>query len=121
MIHLRCPVVVLAVSSAGWMLFDGSRALIMGDYVTPRSGGAQGQLGPWAQLVAAVGIQPRSTLMKTIFVIYGAIWLAVTAAYVLGAGWAWWAMVLAAACSLWYLPVGTALGLLQLFLLFLCR
>lgn len=121
MIWIRWLVVVLAVSVAGWMLFDGSRALIVGDYVTPRSGRLQGQLGPWAGVVAAVGIPPRSTLMKTIFVIYGASWLAIIAAYVLRADWAWLAMVLAAAGSLWYLPLGTVLGLVQLVLLFLCR
>jgi hypothetical protein len=43
--------------------YDGSRALIVGDYVTPKSGAYAGQLGPWAKLVAAVGIEPRSTVM----------------------------------------------------------
>jgi len=37
----------LAAVEAGWMLFDGSRALIVGDYVTAKSGPYAGQLGPW--------------------------------------------------------------------------
>jgi hypothetical protein len=68
-------VAVLAIIEAGWMLFDGSRALILGDYVTPTSGPYAGQLGPWTKLVSRVGIEPRSTLMKCIFTIYGAVWL----------------------------------------------
>lgn len=96
--------VALALSEAGWMVFDGSRALMVGDYVTPNSGRFAGQLGPWASLVSAVGIEPRSTLMKCVFVVYGLLWLAVLAAYLLSMRWAWMAMVVAAAGSLWYLP-----------------
>jgi hypothetical protein len=60
----------------GWMTFDGGRALVTGDYITPRTGSHAGQLGPWARLVRIVRIEPRSTLMKTIFVVLGAAWLA---------------------------------------------
>ncbi len=62
-------VAVLAVVVAGWFLFDGLYALITGDYVTPKSGEHAGQLGPWSSVVSAVGITPRSTAMKLIFVI----------------------------------------------------
>ena len=34
-------------------------ALIAGDYVTPSKGQYAGQLGPWARLVSAVGLEPR--------------------------------------------------------------
>lgn len=54
-------VVVLAAVNAGWMLFDGSRALVVGDYVTPSTGEYARQLGPWATLVEAVGLDPCST------------------------------------------------------------
>lgn len=117
MVWPKVAVVVLAVHVAGWMRFDGTRALVVGDYVTPRTGDHAGQLGPWSHVVAAVGIEPRSTAMKAIFVGYGAAWLCVIAAFVLGAGWAWWGMVIAAAGSLWYLPVGTVIAVLQLVLL----
>jgi hypothetical protein len=122
MFWLRLIIIYLALSEAGWMALDGSRALIVGDYVTPSSGEYAGQLGPWSRLVSAVGIPPRSTLMKAIFVGYGLIWLLITAAFAFSnAPWTWYAMFLAALFSLWYLPIGTAFGLLQLILLLILR
>lgn len=47
MTWLRWVVVGLVVFEAGYMVFDGSRALVVGDYITPRSGRTLGQLGPW--------------------------------------------------------------------------
>jgi hypothetical protein len=114
---VRLPVLALAVAEAGWMVFDGTRALVAGDYVTP----ASGDLGPWADLVEAVGIDPRSTGMKAAFVVYGAGWLAVAAAYARRRPWARRGMVVAAAGSLPYLVVGTVLSALQLALLRLER
>ncbi|MFQ5608032.1 MAG: hypothetical protein ACE5GA_08800 [Candidatus Zixiibacteriota bacterium] len=106
-------VVALAVIVAGWMTYDGARALTVGDYVTPKSGQYAGQLGPWSKVVSAVGIAPRSTAMKLIFTIYGALWLAVIVCFVIGLKWSWWAMLIFALGSLWYLPFGTLLGLIQ--------
>ncbi|HEX8843869.1 MAG TPA: hypothetical protein VF791_04460 [Pyrinomonadaceae bacterium] len=114
---LRWTVIVLALFVAGWMTFDGARALIAGDYVTPKSGEHAGQLGPWAKAVSIAGIKPRSVLMKTIFVVYGAAWLLMILCYALNLPWARWAMLLAAAGSLWYLWVGTISGLIQITLL----
>lgn len=119
---LSWVIVFLAVAEAGWMAFDGTRALITGDYVTPSSGEYAGQLGPWARVVSAVGLAPRSTLMKMIFVIYGVAWLGITAVFAFGnAPWTWAAMFVAALLSLWYVPIGTALGVLQLILLLVTR
>jgi hypothetical protein len=111
---VRILVLLLALSEAGWMTFDGTRALTVGDYVTANSGPRTGELGPWHYVVSAVGIAPRSTLMKSIFVVYGATWLIVIAAFVLGAPWAWTAMLVAAASALWYLPIGTVSSALQI-------
>lgn len=110
-------VVASAVAVATWFAFDGARALLVGDYVTPGSGPYAGQLGPWAGLVQAVGIEPRSTLMKLVFLGYGVAWLAVIGAFVARRAWAWKAMLIAAIGSLWYLPFGTLLGLVQIALL----
>jgi hypothetical protein len=82
-------VLVMALVEGGWLAFDGGRALVVGDYVTRQS--APGQLGPWSKVVSAVGIEPRSTLMKTIHLALG----------------------------LWYLPLGTILSLIQIVLLLL--
>jgi hypothetical protein len=114
MTTVRALVIGLALIEASWMLFDGGRGLVVGDYVTPRTGAHAGQLGPWHHLVTAVGIEPRSTLMKTIFVTYGALWLVIVLGFLRGAPWAAAAMLIAAIGALWYLPVGTVCSILQI-------
>ncbi len=112
-------VLLLAFIEGGWLAFDGGRALIVGDYVTPTTGRFAGQLGPWASVVSAVGIEPRSTLMKSIHVLIGVTWLLVMVAFALRADWAWWGMLACAAAALWYLPFGTLLSVVQIVLLLL--
>jgi len=112
-------IALLAVIVAGWFVLDGLRAFIVGDYVTPTTGEYAGQLGPWSRLVSAIGIDPRSTLMKAIFVVYGAIWLGIIACFLLRRPWAPTAMLVAAIGSLWYLPFGTVLGVVQVGMLVL--
>jgi hypothetical protein len=114
---MRWLIVLLSVAEAGWMIFDGGRALTIGDYVTPASGPYAGRLGPWAAIVSAVGIAPRSTAMKLAFVACGTAWLACAVAFARGVPWAWTAMLAAAIGSLWYAPVGTLLSGLQIVLL----
>jgi hypothetical protein len=112
-------VVGLAVLESGWMIWDGGRALLRGDYATFQSGPYAGQLGPWAEVVSRVGIDPRSTAMKAAFVVYGGVWLAIVACYVRRVRGAWWAMLAAAGGSLWYVSFGTLSSLLQMALLLL--
>lgn len=112
MTGLRIVIVGLAVAEAGWMAFDGLRALVVGDYVAPG-----GRLGPWTKPVEALGIDPRSTGMKASFALYGLAWLALCAAFALGIPGTRAAMFVAAAGALWYLPVGTALSAIQMALL----
>jgi hypothetical protein len=123
MLRLRA-IVSLAVTTCGCMAFDGTRALVTGECVTPRTGRLAGQLGPWSRQVRAVGIDPRSTLMKRAFAILGVTGLAPAASFAIRgpAPWAWWAMEIAATAWLWYLPFGTLLGLVQsgLLVLALC-
>ena len=104
-------VLVLVIFNGGWMAFDGARALLVGDYVTPTTGQYADQLGPWSSLVEAVGIAPRSTLMKWIFVVYGAGYLLVTVAYLRERRWAWRGVVFSAVLGLWYVPFGTLINL----------
>lgn len=104
---IRACIVLFAFVEAAWMTFDGSRAFIKGDYVTPSSGSHAGQLGPWSRIVEAAGLNPRSVPMKAVFVVYGTVWLFVIAAYSRGVPWAPRAMLIAAVGSLWYLPIGT--------------
>ena len=117
MTWMRTAVLVLALVLGGWFAFDGVHAFTRGDYVTPRTGAHAGQLGPWAQVVSAVGIEPRSTLMKSVHVLLGAAWLVGAAGFLRRAPWSRRALLLSAVASLWYLPFGTMIGLAQLVLL----
>jgi hypothetical protein len=110
-------VLALALVEGGWLAFDGGRALVVGDYVTPRSGPYAGQLGPWAKVVSAVGIEPRSTLMKSIHLVLGVALLAVTVCFGLGLPWARTGLLVCAVLGLWYVPFGTLLGVVQIALL----
>ncbi|MFQ5501389.1 MAG: hypothetical protein ACE5EQ_03700 [Phycisphaerae bacterium] len=112
-------VVVLAFVHGGWFAFDGAHALLTGDYVTPKTGTYAGQLGPWSMLISAVGIEPRSTLMKTIFLAYGTLWLVFIVCFIFKLSWAWWAMLAAAIGAAWYIPFGAVLSLAQVGLLLL--
>jgi hypothetical protein len=113
----RLLVALLAVVEAGWLAFDGVHALVTGDYVTPASGLHAGQLGPWADLVGAVGLEPRSTLVKSIHVALGTGWLVTLSLWAAGAAGARRALIVAAALGLWYVPFGTLLGVAQIALL----
>lgn len=112
---------LLIASSASWMVFDGTRALILGDYVTPQTGEYAGQLGPWANLVQAIGIEPRSIWMKLIFVIQGSTTLTIVVCYLLNKSWARMALLIAMLLGLWYLPIGTLVNLIAFIFLLLTR
>lgn len=114
-------IVSCAILVAGWFAFDGARALTAGDYITPKSGKFAGQLGPWSKVVRAIGIEPRSFGMKLRFLLFGVIWLAVIVCFLLGLTWSWFGMLGAATLSLWYLPFGALLGVIQIVLLLVQR
>ena len=114
---LKWIVILLAVLNSGYMVFDGTRALITGDYIRPKSGEYAGQLGPWTKAVEKVGLDPMSTLMKSVFVIWGLAGLIIAICYALGVSWAWNGMMVFNICSLWYLFMGTGSSILQIILL----
>ena len=114
-------IVILVAFTGSWMLFDRTRALIVGDYVTPKSGEYSGQLGPWSNLVQAIGIEPRSTFMKSIFVAYGLIALAAAVCFAVGTSWANMFLLIVCILGLWYLPIGTVANLIALILLLIGR
>jgi hypothetical protein len=111
---LRGCIVLLALGPGLFMTFDGLRALVVGDYVTPTTGPFAGQLGPWSGVVSAVGVAPRSAMMKMVFVIFGVTWLSATAGFVLRARRSAGALAVLAVATLWYLPVGTLVSSLVL-------
>ena len=102
-------IVLLVALVGGFMLLDGLRALIAGDYTTPRTGAHAGELGPWARVVSAVGIPPRSRGMKIAFVVYGLAYVAAGVLFAMGLAPVV-ALVVVAALGLWYLPFGTLLN-----------
>ncbi len=110
-------ILALALLQGGWLLFDGSRALIVGDYVTPSSGPHAGQLGPWSRIVSALGFAPRSTFIKCLHLLLGLAWLVALLVFVLRPASGWWAILGCAVASLWYLPMGTLMSIIVLVLL----
>jgi len=108
---------VVALQIGGWLVFDGSRAFIVGDYVTRRTGPRAGELGPWSHIVEAVGLQPRGTVVKCLHVVLGVCWLASCVCFFISPHRGWWALLISSICTLWYLPVGTALSLIEIAIL----
>jgi hypothetical protein len=105
---------VLGFTSGGWMLFDGGRRLIAGDYVR-----INGQLGPWQHAFAAVGVDPMSAGVAVAFVVIALFRLAATVGVIGGARWGWGAMLASSVAILWYLPIGTANAILTIVILLL--
>lgn len=114
-------VAILVLFSAGFMTFDGIRAFVVGDYITPKSGPHAGQLGAWSRLVSAIGIEPRSNLMKGIHVALGATTLVLLVCFLMKFSWAKNALIGAAIAGLWYLPVGTIVNVIIIALLLFGR
>ena len=103
------------------MFADGLRALVLGDYVTPTSGEYAGRLGPWANILQSVGMEPRSTFVKSVFVVYGITSLIAVTGFATDKAWGKNVLSLMAVLGLWYLPIGTAVNMIVIALLFLFR
>jgi hypothetical protein len=116
-IIIKWIIVFLAILNFGFMTFDGSRALIKGDYIRPQSGEHAGQLGLWSRLVKAIGINPESTTMKSIFLVWGLAGLIITICYILNISWARNGLIVMNILSLWYLVPGTISSVIQIILL----
>lgn len=114
---LRILSLVIPLVLGSWLIFDGSRAFVVGDYITPSSGPYAGQLGPWSRIVSAVGLEPRSVLVKSLHIGLGVVWLAALALGICQEVPGRWTLGFAACCTLWYLPVGTVLSVVELVLL----
>ena len=105
---MRWVVALLLASVGSWMTFDGTRAIIVGDYITPSSGEYAGKLGPWSHILERIGIPARSTVMKAAFIAIGLVHLTAAVLLILDAGWApGWLALVASVIGLWYLPFGT--------------
>jgi hypothetical protein len=114
---LKWAVLALTLLQGGWLAFDGTRALTIGDYVTPTSGPRAGQLGPWSRIVSALGLNPRSTFIKCLHVALGVAWLAALIIFAARPATGWWVVLGCSLATLWYLPMGTALSAAVIILL----
>ncbi len=92
----------------GYMLFDGIHKLVTGSYF-------RSQLGPWANLVSAVGISPNA--MAPAFIVLGALWLMGAAAFLFNLRWSRPLLTFLSIISLAYLIFGTVLSVVALVLL----
>ncbi len=104
---------LIALLVGGWMIFDGIHALTTGKYFGPE------RPGPWSHVVTLIGIDPFR--LGVPFIALGVLWLLFLSAMLLHQSWAWYAALLTAILTLWYLPVGTILSLLYISLLFVFR
>jgi hypothetical protein len=116
---LRTIILLIAAIIGGWLAYDGTRALVKGDYTTPGSGPQAGQLGPWSKVVSAVGLDPRGGLMKRFHIALGILWFISALLFLIQARVGWIALLTASICTLWYLPIGTVLAIAELCLLLL--
>jgi len=113
--RMRVVIVVIAVVVGGWLTLDGTRALVKGDYVTASGG----KLGPWARLVAGIGIDPRSVAMKCVHVALGVAWLLSAILFLSRVAIGWHVLFGCSILTLWYLPLGTLLSVVEILLLLL--
>ena len=95
-----------------WMTYDGLHQRLWGDYV--RMGG---QLGPWAGLAEAVGINPQR--LGLAFVALGLAFIGASFGIYWRRRWAYSVALVASAVSLLYLGFGTPVALACLILLLL--
>src|SRR2546423_13780493 len=107
-------IALLGFTSGGWMLFDGGRRLLVGDYIR-----INGQLGPWRHLFYAISVNPMARGVAAVFVVYGLIRLLATIGLLAGASWGWLAMLVSSFMILWYLPIGTVTAILTIIILLL--
>jgi hypothetical protein len=114
---LKWIVLALALVQGGWLVFDRGRALILGDYYTSSSGPRAGQLGPWSRIVSALGFKPRSTFIKCLHLFLGIAWLIGLILFIMRPASGWWVILVCAAASLWYLPIGTFMSIVVITLL----
>jgi hypothetical protein len=105
---LRVILILIAVWVGGYMVLDGSRDLITGNYFGS-------SLGPWALLVQLAGFDPHH--FGAVFVGLGLAWLVALALVLSRSRPALPAAILVGVATFWYMPVGTFLAVVWIGLL----
>ena len=104
----------LAIVNGGYLVIDSIHRFVLGDFF--RIGG---QLGPWAGLVGAVGIDPLA--MGPVFLIIGVAQVVVAALLLLRRPSGDILVLALAVGTLWYLLFGTISSLFQIALIVASR
>ena len=118
---LKIIIILVSLLNAGFMAFDGARALITGDYIRPKDGAYAGQLGPWTKIMTGIGIDPMSTLMKSIFLVVGIYGIIAALSFAFNMRSGWKLLLVFAVLSLWNLMFGTMSSVLIIILLLVWR
>lgn len=95
-----------------WLAYDGLHQRLFGDYVR-----INGQLGPWADLARAVGLDPAE--MGLFFIMLGCSLIAAGFGLYLRRRWGYVVSLVACAIALLYLGPGTIFAIIGLSLLLL--
>jgi hypothetical protein len=95
-----------------WMLLDGLRQRVLGDYVR-----LAGRLGPWADLAQALGVDPQR--LGLFFVAFGAALLGASFGVYMRRRWGYAVGLALSAAALLYLGFGTPVAAACLVLLLL--
>jgi hypothetical protein len=95
-----------------WLVFDGLHQRLFGDYVR-----LNGQLGPWATLASAAGLDPQN--LSWAFIALGFSLISASFGLYLGRSWGRSLGLVTSAVALLYLGFGTPVALVCLILLLL--
>ena len=113
-LQIRIPFAAFSLALGGYMLVYGMHAFLTGDYFRPSSGPYAGKLGLWVIMWRLGGIDPHAPLVKAAFVALGIAWL-VHAAFIFLDKRNKIATVVLALLTVWYLPLGTLIALMEAF------
>ncbi len=98
-------IAILSFLIGGWLIFDGSRKLITGQYTGEDGIG----LGPWASLVTAIGVHPADLAFP--FVILGTVWMVNGVVLLIEGPWRYERAIATSLLTMFYLVPGTVVGL----------
>lgn len=93
-----------------WLAFDGVHQRLFGDYVR-----LNGQLGPWASVASAAGLDPQN--LSWFFVALGCSLISASFGLYLGRAWGRSLGLVTSAVALLYLGFGTPVALVCLIML----
>jgi len=110
--RLRLAIFLLAVLVGGFMVVDAFHALYTGNYLT-----FNGQVGPWAAVLARAHLNSDSLGVKLLFLALGALYVVVALDYARNDLRSEGGVAAIAILTLWYIPFGAFCSLVVLILL----